>query len=127
MSALEPKPPNCVGCEYKSHCTSDPNKVVYCPDPQYRKWLDNPQILTLLQQKIEEPRKQVRREEIDFLVTEATKVWSGRIGEAKKQALKEVGEWLLGEYEATPQDKRIALFETVIEKLIAGQALKEGE
>jgi len=49
------------------------------------------------------------------------------IEEAKKRALKEAGEWLLDEYEATPQDKRIALFETVIEKLIAGQALKEGE
>jgi len=41
--------------------------------------------LTLLQQKIEGIREQVRREEIDFLVTEATKVWSGRIEEAKKQ------------------------------------------
>jgi len=47
-----------------------------------------------------------------------------------EQERKEVGEWLLDEYEATPQDKRIALFETVIEKLIAGQSLngdKEGE
>jgi len=47
--------------------------------------------------------------------------------DGEKQERKEVGEWLLDEYEATPRGKRIALFETAIEKLIAGQSLDGDE
>lgn len=39
----EPRPPNCVGCEYIEVCEADRlngQKVDYCPDPEYRRWLE---------------------------------------------------------------------------------------
>jgi len=84
----------------------------------------------ILADEILTPLQHKTREEIDALrnkITELNKKLDDReadLLEAQTQERKEVGEWLLNEYEATPQDKRIALFETVIEKLIAGQALK---
>jgi len=74
-------------------------------------------VFALLQQKIEEHYK------IGHYDGESAGYLKG-YQDGEKQERKEVGEWLLDEYEATPRDKRIALFETVIEKLIAGQVPK---
>lgn len=38
----EPRPPNCVCCEYMRVCDADRDngqKIDYCPDPKYRQWL----------------------------------------------------------------------------------------
>ena len=38
----EPRPPDCVCCEYMRVCNSDRDngqKIDYCPDPEYRRWL----------------------------------------------------------------------------------------
>lgn len=37
----EPRPPNCVCCEYMRVCDADRangQKADYCPDPKYRQW-----------------------------------------------------------------------------------------
>ena len=45
----EPRPPNCVCCEYMGVCDSDRRgqKMDYCPDPKYRIWLskDKPNVV----------------------------------------------------------------------------------
>ncbi len=41
-SPLEPRPPECVCCEYMRVCEQDREngqKLDYCPDPAFRKWL----------------------------------------------------------------------------------------
>ena len=38
----EPRPPNCVCCEYMFVCEEDRGngqKADYCPDPEYRRWI----------------------------------------------------------------------------------------
>jgi hypothetical protein len=36
----EPRPPDCICCEYMHVCEKDreTQKPDYCPDPKYRKW-----------------------------------------------------------------------------------------
>ena len=43
----EPRPPNCVCCEYIRVCDSDRGgqKIDYCPDPNYRIWFDKPNVV----------------------------------------------------------------------------------
>ncbi len=37
---LESIPPNCICCECMNRCIGDPQKPDYCPDNNYRIWLD---------------------------------------------------------------------------------------
>ncbi len=54
--------------------------------------------------------------------TEAISYCKGVL-DGKKQERKDIGEWLLEEYDATPTGKRMGLLEDVITKLVDGQAL----
>lgn len=68
----EPRPPNCIYCEYMRVCDDDRGsgqKIDYCPDDKYREWLSKEFMEKTMREKI--GKELLTNEEIDAIEWES--------------------------------------------------------